>query len=226
MTKNQLCLSLHVRLPKTQNTMLRCTTKSTTLRYHVVLNPKKLSPFNMRDLRSPPLEHLKLYITSCSPYKSSSSPYFQFQLSTLEECAHNSKTNVDNSDGLSALLLCCLKCQHEGSYYITKTKQVPIYVFFFAKDLNDQIMLRVACSPSTKPLEIVRNTTRVFLSTPTSHSLYSHNINQELKLLEHRVMGAVFLFSKISIGPLSVQPKPPHHPEIPLENSEISPCNV
>jgi hypothetical protein len=43
MTKNQLCLSLPVRLPKTQNTMLRCTTKSSTWEVYVAWNPKKNS---------------------------------------------------------------------------------------------------------------------------------------------------------------------------------------
>ena len=35
-----------------------------------------------------------------------------------------------------------------------------------------------------------------------------------------------FSFSKISIGPLSAPPKPPYHPEIPLDNSDIGPCNL
>ena len=66
----------------------------------------------------------------------------------------------------------------------------------------------------------------VFLSTPTRYLSYSQNVKQELKSLVPLDMRTVFLFSKISICPLSAPPKPPHHPELPLENSEIGPCNV
>ena len=44
--------------------------------------------------------------------------------------------------------------------------------------------------------------------------------------MRYLVIRAIFLCPKSSICPLSAPPKPPHHPEIPLANSQIGPCNV
>ena len=138
--------------------MLRCTTK--TLLYQFMLSgiqQNKLSPFNMRDLRSPPARS-KLNSTSCPPYKTNSSFYFHFQLPTLQECARNSQNQIEQHDMVSLLFswLPIISTQEDSLNYQNKASS---YLCFSQKDLNDQIMLRVACSPSTKPLEIVRNAT-------------------------------------------------------------------
>jgi len=49
-----------------------------------------------------------------------------------------------------------ISTQQDSLYHQNKASSSHV---FFPKALNDQIMLRVACSPSTKPLEIVQNAT-------------------------------------------------------------------